>query len=188
MRYFQEFPKTSYRMSEAANGAFSEITRTVPNMTVKLVLDIREDKNTPYETYRVVDSDRPDTVATKLYGAARYAWVILLANNMRDLYDWPLGDKEFVAYLNSKYETSVGANNGYIASKSIIYKYIWNKPDGQILEIDQTAYASLPPDEVSAIDACTYETDENNKRRLIRVPTLESLPGIIRQFDAAMAK
>lgn len=187
MRYFQQFPTTQYRMSEAANGAFTEITRVIPNMTVKLALDIREDKNTPYETYRIVDSDRPDTVAAKFYGASRYAWVILLANNMRDLYDWPLGDKEFVAYLNSKYETSPGANDGYIASKTIIYKYVWNKSDGQILEVDQTAYGSLPPSEASAIDACTYETDENNKRRLIKVPTLESLPDIIKQFDVAMA-
>lgn len=188
MRYFQDFPRTEYTMSEAANGVYRKIARTVPNMTVRLTLDAQNDRNLEYETYRIVDTDRPDTIAAQMYGAARYAWVIMLANNMRDWYDWPLTDNEFLAYMNAKYETSAGANDGYDASKSIVHQYVWTTEDGQELVVDQTAYNELDPDERSIVTKFTYEYNANDAKRFIKIPALTSLPTIIEQFNDAVSR
>lgn len=41
--------------------------------------------------YTIVDGDRPDTLAEKIYGDEFYDWVILLTNNMVNVqYDWPM--------------------------------------------------------------------------------------------------
>lgn len=42
------------------------------------------------QKYTIVDGDRPDTLALKLYGNQFYDWVILLTNNLvNSQYDWP---------------------------------------------------------------------------------------------------
>lgn len=188
MRYFQDFPKIDYSMLEATGGVYRRVTRTVPNMTARLALDIQNDRNLEYETYRIVDTDRPDTIAAQMYGAARYAWVIMLSNNMRDWYDWPLTDNEFLAYMNAKYETSAGANDGYDASKSIVHERIWTTTDGQELVVDETAYNELSPAERSMVTKFTHEYDANDAKRSIKIPSLASLPTIIQQFADAVSR
>jgi hypothetical protein len=187
MQYFQKFPSILYQMSEAANGVFTRIERTVPNMTVRLKLEIFDDKNTPYNTYRISDTDRPDTIAAQMYGSSRYAWVIMLANDMKDWYDWPLTDREFYNYMNAKYETTAGANDGFEASKSVVYQYRWNT-DNQILIVDAETYAELSDSEKEIIYVHGHEQTLNDNRRLIRLPTLDALPSILDQFDAAVAQ
>lgn len=187
MKFFQYFPKISYRTTEAPAGVWQEIERVVPNMTVRLELDIWADDNLAYEPYVIKDRDRPDTVAALMYGQAQYAWVIMLANKMRDWYDWPLGELEFFAYMNQKYESVAGANDGYDLSKTIVYQYQWIT-NGQTLIVDATAYATLPTDEKRTLTMYDHEYEENDRKRSIRLPTLESLPTILNQFNEAVKK
>lgn len=45
------------------------------------------------DKYTIVEGDRPDTLALKLYGNQFYDWVILLTNNLVNAqYDWPLSN------------------------------------------------------------------------------------------------
>lgn len=164
----------------------SVIVRTIPNMTIKLVLDMLDSPNLPYSLYRISDGDRPDIVATKLYGASRYAWVIMLANKMRDDYDWPLSDSEFYEYMNRKYETTEGANNGYQASKNTISKYIWITSDMQQLEVDQTFYNTLTVNERKTLSVYDIEYADNDKRREIRVPALDALSLLVSDLNKAL--
>lgn len=160
-------------MSEGTSTNY--IWRRIPNMTVKLVMDILESPSISYTEYRVNDGDRPDTVAAKIYGASRYAWIILVANNMRDLYDWPLSDLEFTDYMNRKYETTAGAYDGYDASKDIIAKNIWITPSGTLVEVDDTFYNTLSVAERMQITIYDVEYQENDDKRKIRVPTLGTI-------------
>lgn len=100
MRYFQYFPTLTYRTTEIQNGLPQEIVRSVPNMTVRLqsIAELGA-----YEWYQIQDRDRADTLAAQWYGSSKYAWVVMLSNNMRDLYDWPMTNLEFYDYMNKKY-------------------------------------------------------------------------------------
>ena len=43
-----------------------------------------------FNKYSIVDGERPDMIAQKLYGDPFFDWVILLTNNMVNVqYDWP---------------------------------------------------------------------------------------------------
>ena len=187
MQFFQRFPRISYTMVEGRDNTTQRVSRSVPNMTVKLVMNIFENANLPYLTYRIKGRDRPDTVAPQLYGSSRYAWVILLANSMRDWYDWPLDDREFDAYRARKYESVSGARDGVSVSRSTIRRYIWSTSGGQLLDVDVTYYDTLSDVDRSTETVYTYEYDINDTRRLIRVPTFDALPVVIRQFDSVVS-
>jgi len=169
MFYFQYFPKINYRITEKSNNELIPIIRQVPNMTVKLELDIFKDGAISFDTYRIKDSDRPDTVAAQMYGSSRYAWVILLANKMKDWYDWPLTDFEFHNYMNKKYESYSGANDGVEASSAVIHQYIWITDDDRELIVDQTTYDSLPDANKRSVTVYDYEYTKNDEKRLIRL-------------------
>lgn len=186
MQFFQRFPAIEYHTTEMVDGSIQEIRRMVPNMTVKLKMNVFDDTSTPFHTYRVTDRDRPDTLSAQVYGAAHYAWIILLANNMRDLYDWPLSNREFDRYMARKYETSVGVADGVDVAKAIVANYRWLRLDGQILNVDKTTYDALLVSQRDVKSVYQREYDDNDQRRSIRFPTIEALDSIVQQFSAAV--
>ena len=121
MRYFQYFPTLNYRTTEIQNGLPQEIIRAVPNMLVRLQSTIDFGA---YDWYKIQDRDRPDLLGAQWYGDSQYAWVVLLTNNMRDLYDWPMTNLEFHDYMAQKYESVAGARDGVEQSQNTIYQYL----------------------------------------------------------------
>ena len=52
----------------------------------------------------VKDGETPEIISYKYYGAAKYHWVILLMNQIRDpQWDWPLDSKSFNEFVSNKY-------------------------------------------------------------------------------------
>ena len=192
MQFFQKFPSIKYLTTELVANTSQVISHVVPNMTVKLNLNILNDITgesgaVAFENYVVKDEERPDTVATRMYGAARYAWVIMLANKMKDWYDWPLTEAEFVAYMNNKYESYQGADDGYSRSKTVVYQYIQELSDGRELVVDATAYALLATTAKRTITVYDHEYALNDAKRHIKLVSIESLGEVIRQFEKAVA-
>lgn len=192
MRYFQYFPPIEYKTSEVIDGQFRTITRAIPNMTVRLQIAALTDEFLPHEWYRIQDRDRPDTLAAQWYGSSQYAWVILLTNNMRDWYDWPMTTVEFLEYIQRKYESTPGARNGLEVSQDDsgvgIYQRIWEKSTGERLVVDATTYATLPNTERTIITWYQKEEWDNDRRRDIKRLTLDALAVIVRQFQDSVKR
>ena len=70
---------------------------------------IREDlfqDLTVFEKYNVKGDDRPDNVANEIYGDPNLDWVVLLSNNIVNIYnEWPLNQQAFENYVLDKYGT-----------------------------------------------------------------------------------
>lgn len=189
MQFFQKFPRIGYYTTESIGGQTQLINRQIPNMTVKLQLDVlAETGGVAYETYRIEDGERPDTIAAKMYGNARYAWVVMLANKFRDWYDWPMNDTEFLNYLNAKYETTSGANDGFAASLVSVYQYVWITEDARELVVDETTYDDLAPESRRLITHYDMEYAENDAKRSIKLVSLATLPEVIKQLEEVLAK
>ncbi len=57
-----------------------------------------------YSFYRVNEGERPDVVASKLYGDPTLYWLFFLVNeNLQDLNDWPKSNSLFVKFMDRKY-------------------------------------------------------------------------------------
>lgn len=121
MNYFNLFPTISYTLHEQVNGNVLPVNRTVPNMTIKLRLENfqKDIEGVPFITYRIREGERPDTIAVKHYGSSEFVWIIFIANNMRNWFDWPMTSEEFPRYIAKKYESSTDALDGIVRSQRI---------------------------------------------------------------------
>jgi len=57
-----------------------------------------------YNYYRITEGERPDIVASRLYGDATLYWTFFLVNeNLQDLNDWPKSNQVFNKFIDRKY-------------------------------------------------------------------------------------
>ena len=74
-----------------------------------------------YSYYRITEGERPDVVASKLYGDATLYWTFWLVNeNLQDHTDWPKSQALFQKFLDRKYpgKCLVAANSTDIVAAS----------------------------------------------------------------------
>ena len=102
--YFSQLPDFEYVNRTEDGKRISDYTQ-VKNLFKRGKL--REDifqETTFFEQYQIQGDDRPDNVAQKVYGDAALDWVVLLSNNIINLYEeWPLPQESFDAYILEKY-------------------------------------------------------------------------------------
>jgi len=144
-------------------------TRQIVDISQRAVLAERLRQYTSVmQDYIVRDGERPDTVATAVYGDPKYTWVVLLVNNIMSLYDWPLSYAEFESYIIAKYGSIQAANEGDL-------RYF--RADG--VEVDTLTYANLLPEDQGELRTpLEHEVIENENRRPIKVISAQFLPGI----------
>lgn len=93
--YFQNFPKT----------IFNNVVLTDLVTRIKVTDSWLNDESLYYE-YDWQDHDRPEDVASKLYGDSFLYWIVLLFNNIFDpFFELPLNYENFVKYIENKYYT-----------------------------------------------------------------------------------
>ena len=102
--YFKQLPDLDYpSLANNRNSAYDY--QIVKNIFKRAVL--RDDifnEATAFTKYSIQGDDRPDQVAYKVYKDSGLDWVVLTTNNIIHLRDeWPMGNQDFLTYLNSKY-------------------------------------------------------------------------------------
>jgi hypothetical protein len=171
MNYFKYFPRVAYRFT--ANNSNWSVAMT--NITCHaILLEKVKQQVSAFHPYVVQDGDRPDTVATKLYGGPEYTWIILVVNNILTLFDWPLTEYEFNRYINRKYGSQA-------AAEAITY---YLTTDGQY--VDATTYALLPIGQKgSTRSAWEDESLKNETKRTIRVVPRQFVPLLQAELEQA---
>jgi hypothetical protein len=104
MPYFKELPNFEY-IANFPNQSFNTDYVVTKNIfkRAKLRSDIAS-AVTAFEYYQIIDNERPDQVAAKVYDNAELDWVILTTNNIINInQDWPLDNNSFYKYLIDKY-------------------------------------------------------------------------------------
>ena len=102
--YFRQLPDLDYpSLKNDRTSAFD--FEVVKNLFKRAVMreDIINDI-VNFTKYSVQDDERPDQVAYDFYRDAGLDWVILTTNNIIHVRDeWPMGNQDFLTYLNGKY-------------------------------------------------------------------------------------
>ena len=104
MSYFRELPNFEY-IANFPNQSFNDDYVVAKNIfkRAKLRSDIAN-AVTAFNYYQIVDNERPDQVAAKVYDNPELDWVILTTNNITNInQDWPLDNNSFYKYLIDKY-------------------------------------------------------------------------------------
>ncbi len=65
-------------------------------------------------TYQIQNGETPDYVSYKLYGTPKFDYILLLLNDIRNVYDeWPRNTQDFLDYIEQKYGSLFYAQNNY---------------------------------------------------------------------------
>ena len=102
--YFRQIPNLDYpSLRNDRNSVYDY--QIVKNIFKRAVIrDDIFDEITAFTKYSVVGDERPDQVAYQFYNDSGLDWVILATNNMIHVRDeWPMGNQDFLTYLNAKY-------------------------------------------------------------------------------------
>ena len=111
MSYFDKIPNISYLKykKNPYDGDFITIKNIFGR--VKVIDDVLAGA-TVFEDYFIKDGERPDTISFDYYGDPGFDWVIMLINNVRNLYDdWAKSAQTLTQYVNRKYDDPGGIHH-----------------------------------------------------------------------------
>ena len=111
MGYFQELPNLLYQSPLSHKNTSSDYI-VVKNIFRRTKLaDYLKDAVTVFQKFVIGDGDRPDTIASKLYGDSRLDYVVILMAGITNInHQWPLQDYQVYDFALQKYETEEEMN------------------------------------------------------------------------------
>jgi hypothetical protein len=130
-----------------------------------------------FDNYDVKDGERPEDVAYKWFGDAKYHWIILITNNITDrYYQWPLSQPQFAEHLTDKY----GAG-----SEDAVHHYEITQTSGPTTSRDYSHMVECNSDETnpSIISNRDYEQRKQDEYRQIRLLDKRYLGAFVDEFE-----
>tara|TARA_Y100001970_G_C14234817_1_gene861136 strand:+ start:2007 stop:2684 length:678 start_codon:yes stop_codon:yes gene_type:complete len=191
--YFKQLPRLDY--PSLANDRTSVYDyQIVKNFFKRAVLrnDILND-TVSFEKYTVQGDERPDQIAYDFYNDSGLDWVILTTNNIIHVRDeWPMGNQDFLTYINGKYTAQELTNIHHYETLSLRDSLgnIIQKPgfyvgaNHSITFLDQGTYRT--ESKIKQVTFLEHESNVNDKKREINLlrPTL--LDEFLRDMDEIM--
>lgn len=178
--YFSAFPSVKY-----ANTTVKNIT-----LRANIVESFKRDARNFY-TYTIKDGETADSIAYDYYGDSNYVWVIYMVNNIVDpYYEWPLNTVEFERYIIDKYGSIAEAKETVEYYKKIPIDYYVNNITNEFIlaslydpaingygwtkitiddDIKISSYTTPDPAVWQEVDAYTYELEQNEQKRYIKL-------------------
>ncbi len=114
MGYFRELPNIEYLSPLKERNSSSEYIEA-KNLfkRVKLRPDFYN-SFTYFHKYQILDGERPDQVAKKLYDSSKLDWVVLITAGITNVRNqWPLSDKDIYEYALGVYGTEINSTRFY---------------------------------------------------------------------------
>jgi hypothetical protein len=158
--YFKGFDK---KVSE--NYVITNLLNRAKIKNVEAVIGSRY-----FDPYVINDGERPETIAEAYYGSTSYFWIILFANNIKNIYEeWPKSTESFNKYIISKYRS--------IEYAQLTTHHFEDSNGNFILQ------AEWDGTESNKINVYDWELHVNDSRRLINLIKPEYKDQISREFQ-----
>ena len=174
--YFRQLPDLDYpSLKNDRTSAFD--FEVVKNLFKRAVM--REDVINDvvnFTKYSVRDDERPDQIAYDFYRDAGLDWVILTTNNIIHVRDeWPMGNQDFLTYLNGKYTSEELSNIHHYETKLItdsrertIQKAgLYVPSDHSITYVDNGVVKTQS--QIKQVTFLEHETNLNDDKRQINI-------------------
>ena len=191
--YFRQLPDLDYpSLRNDRTSAFD--FEVVKNLFKRAVMreDIINDI-VNFTKYSVQDDERPDQIAYDFYRDAGLDWVILTTNNIIHVRDeWPMGNQDFLTYLNGKYTSEELSNIHHYETKLItdsrertIQKAgLYVPSDHSITYVDNGVVKTQS--QIKQVTFLEHETNLNDDKRQINILKPEYLTVFLEDFENIM--
>lgn len=131
-----------------------------------------------FYTYTVQDGERIDTIAHKYYGSSKYAWLLLLLNDIIDPhYGWVMSQEVFNIYIQNKYGSMATANSTVhhyeqigILKAGVLLKY--PKPiiiSESVYDLIKDSKSDLNENVAKSVSVLDHENELNEAKRHIKL-------------------
>ena len=191
--YFKQLPRLDYpSLANDRNSAYDY--QIVKNLFKRAVLrDDVFDEITAFEKYSVVGDELPDQVAYNFYNDPNLDWVILTTNNIIHVRDeWPMGNQDFLTYLNEKYTAQQLTNIHHYeteilrdSSGKLIQRGGITVPEGfSVTFLDNGV--SRTESKIKSFSFLEHETNLNDDKRNINILKQEYLSLFLDNFADIM--
>ena len=191
--YFRQLPNLDYpSLKNDRTSAYDY--QVVKNIFKRAIIrDDIFDEATAFTKYSVIGDERPDQVAAGFYNDSTLDWVVLTTNNIVHVRDeWPMGNQDFLTYLNEKYTTEELSNIHHYETKLIrdssgklIQPVGLTVPAGHSISFLDNGVLR----EESSLTSFTFlehETNVNDNKRNINVLRSEYLNFFLESFEEIM--
>jgi hypothetical protein len=197
--YFELFPTVPYTFSPTPENDIHLVTNIFTRVRFRQVI---KDFSVIFGDYFVEEGDTPEILASKVWGDAKYHYIVLLANDIYNVYtQWPLPYGSFIASLQKKYSFLLPIKNDI----SILQKRDWAL--SELSATNPCPVHSFYNWKNRQIDFSTYQTDflnntsdkkpyyltyyeyeeqENERKRKIVLPNSNYVPRIHSQMIELM--
>tara|TARA_B100000029_G_scaffold515029_1_gene620182 strand:+ start:19092 stop:19931 length:840 start_codon:yes stop_codon:yes gene_type:complete len=184
--YFSYLPDTYVRLdSFRRQGVDPYIVAKNLFRRIK-IRDSLKDASLGFQQYSIGQNERPDQVAIKAYGDMQLDWVVLISNNIINMYEeWPMHEQEMMDYTQRKYDNPEGIHHyetleiknksGDVvipAGTEVNHNYTYTDSEG-------TIYADM----VIPITNFEYEVSINDYKRNIYLLKPEYLTDFVSEFE-----
>ena len=140
---YKNFPEIQYTLSNGKIVTIKDFFRKAKLETSQLndLID--------YTWYEIQEGERPDVIASKLYGNGDLHWTLFLANEISNYYDWHMDTPTFEKYLSQKYRgqvlvssvtTDIVSGGDYPMKFLIGEDITQGNAVGKVLKVDPTYY------------------------------------------------
>ena len=107
MFYF--YPKIYYKIN-----SFDYLRVTDISVYSRIKQLVTKYGHTSLRPYTVQDGESPDLVSNRFYGNPKYDYIILILNDIRNVYDeWPRNKMDLLDYIEEKYGSLSYAQSNY---------------------------------------------------------------------------
>ena len=191
--YFRQLPNLDYpSLKNDRTSAYDY--QVVKNIFKRAIIrDDIFDEATAFTKYSVVGDERPDQVAAGFYNDSTLDWVVLTTNNIVHVRDeWPMGNQDFLTYLNEKYTAEELSNIHHYETKLIrdsrgklIQPVGLTVPAGHSISFLDNGVLR----EESSLTSFTFlehETNVNDNKRNINILRSEYLNFFLESFEEIM--
>ena len=191
--YFRQLPNLDYpSLKNDRTSAYDY--QVVKNIFKRAIIrDDIFDEATAFTKYSVIGDERPDQVAAGFYNDSTLDWIVLTTNNIVHVRDeWPMGNQDFLTYLNEKYTAEELSNIHHYETKLI------RDSSGKLIQpaglTVQAGHSISFLDngvlrEESSLTSFTFlehETNVNDNKRNINVLRSEYLNFFLESFEEIM--
>ena len=191
--YFKQLPELDYpSLANDRKSAYDY--QVVKNIFKRAVIrnDIF-DELVAFTKYSVQGDERPDQVAYNFYGDSGLDWVVLTTNNIIHVRDeWPMGNQDFLTYLNGKYTSQEISNIHHYETKLIrdsrgrlIQPEGLTVPAGHSVTFLDNGVLRTES-QLTSFTFFEHETDLNDKKREISILKREYLSLFLEDFAEIM--
>jgi len=188
MSYFEYLPNVEVRVSSYRTNNVDPF-KLAKNIFRRIkIRENLDDIILGFNQYTIKNNQRPDQVALAVYGDMDLDWVVLLTNNIINVYDeWPMSEDELERYIESEYAEESDSIHHWVTQKivdgrgrtlvkdgrQVSETWTYTRPDGTLIPKDQT---------IRPISVYDYEAEKNDYKRNIYLLRKEYINGFVEEF------